>query len=83
MITVRCNSCRRKIFKYRKFGKGKLLHCWRERIVADYSLREGDLVKCECGAIIGVDEQKWINLKQGAIEYSGTVVKRSMKPKNM
>jgi len=73
MITVKCAKCKTKIFKYRKFGKGKLWHCWKDRIVADYSVRDGELVRCPvCGNVIGVDQKKWIKLKPGRYIYSGT-----------
>jgi len=76
MIFVKCAKCKRRIFKYRKIGKGKLLHCWRERIIADYSIRDGDNVKCECGNLIGINERRWIQMKQHSFEWSGTVLRK-------
>jgi len=73
MIIVRCAKCKRKIFKYRKIGKGKLLHCWKDRLIEDYTLREQNEVRCECGNLIGIDEGKWIKMKQYAFFYSGTI----------
>ncbi|MBU7012778.1 MAG: hypothetical protein HXS46_19010 [Theionarchaea archaeon] len=73
MIRIRCACCNRKIFRYVKIGKGRLWHCWKERIAADYSVHQGDQVKCPCGNTIGVDEGKWIKLKPGAFTYSGTI----------
>jgi hypothetical protein len=64
MIIVRCAKCKRKIFKYRKVGKGKLLHCWKDRLIEDYTLRKQNEVRCECGNLIGIDEGKWIKMKQ-------------------
>lgn len=64
MIIVRCAKCKRKIFKYRKIGKGKLLHCWKDRLIEDYTLRKQNEVRCECGNLIGIDEGKWIKMKQ-------------------
>ncbi len=73
MVTVKCAKCKAKIFKYRKFGKGKLWHCWKDRIVDDYSIRDGDKVLCPvCGNVIGVDQGKWIKLKPRHFIYSGT-----------
>jgi len=66
MIIVRCAKCKRKIFKYRKIGKGKLLHCWKDRLIEDYTLRKQNEVRCECGNLIGIDEGKWIKMKQHA-----------------
>ena len=76
MIVIRCAQCNRKVFKYRKVGKGKVLHCWKDRITHDNSVREDMTVKCPCGAVIGVDEGKGIKMKQHAFTYSGTVTKK-------
>ena len=76
MLTVKCAKCRSKLFRYRKIGKGRLLHCWPDRIARDYTVREGDAVKCRCGHLIGFDEGKWIKLKRGSITCSGTALKK-------
>jgi hypothetical protein len=73
MLTVKCAKCRSKVFKYSKVGKGRLLHCWPDRIVKDYSLREGSEVRCRCGNLIGIDEGRWIKLKSKSFIRSGTV----------
>ena len=62
MIIIRCAKCNSKIFKYKKVGKGRLWHCWKERIIKDYSIRDGSSVKCQCGNVIGVVEGKWIKI---------------------
>jgi hypothetical protein len=72
MLKIRCAECNRKIFRYVKIGKGRLWHCWKGRIVEDCSIHQGKEVKCQCGNLIGVDEGKWIRLKQNAVTYSGT-----------
>jgi len=69
VITIKCVKCKHKIFRYQKIGQGRVLHCWRERIIRDYSVREDNLVKCPCGNIIGVDEGKWVKMKQRAFNY--------------
>jgi len=76
MIIVKCAKCNRKVFKYLKIGKWKLWHCWKNRIIQDYSLRDGNEIKCRCGNLIGIDEGKWIKLKQHSIIYSGTITKK-------
>ena len=48
MLTIKCAKCKRKIFRYLKVGKGRVLHCWKGRITRDYSIREGNKVLCEC-----------------------------------
>jgi len=76
MITVKCAKCKRKIFRYKKIGKGRLWHCWKDRITEDYSVQDGDKVKCLCGNLIGIDEGKWIKMKQHTFVLSGTITKR-------
>jgi len=72
MLTIKCARCNQKIFRYVKIGKGKLWHCWKGRIVEDFSIHSGKNVFCKCGNLIGVDEGKWIKLKQHSIVTSGT-----------
>ena len=64
MLTIRCVKCKSKIFRYLKVGKGRLLHCWKMRIIEDYSIHDGIDIKCQCGNLIGIDEEKWIKMKQ-------------------
>jgi hypothetical protein len=72
MLTIKCAQCQAKIFKYVKIGKGKLWHCWKERIAEDYSMHNGRERKCLCGNVIGVDEGQWIKLKQHSFIHTGT-----------
>lgn len=72
MLTIKCAKCKRKIFRYVKIGKGKVWHCWKARITEDYSIRDGREIKCVCGNLIGIDETKWIRLKQHSFSSSGT-----------
>lgn len=76
MLTIKCAKCKAKIFKYLKIGKGRLLHCWRQRIIEDYSVRAGNEVRCQCGNLIGIDEGKWIKLKRNSFTCSGTAVRK-------
>ena len=76
MITIKCAKCKRKIFKYLKIGKGRVLRCWKTRISKDYSIREGNIVKCPCGNVIGIENGKKIKMKQNSFIYSGTKVRR-------
>ena len=76
MITIRCAKCRSKIFKYQKVGKGRLWHCWKDRIIEDYSSRDGNKIKCQCGNPIGIDEGKWIRMKQHGFNFSGSVTRK-------
>ena len=72
MLTIKCVRCKQKIFRYVKIGKGKLWHCWKDRIVEDFSIHKGKNILCKCGNIIGVDENKWIKLKQHSFITTGT-----------
>ncbi|MCK4365554.1 MAG: hypothetical protein KAW45_05860 [Thermoplasmatales archaeon] len=72
MIIIKCARCKRKIFRYVKIGKGKLWHCWKDRIVEDLSVHDGKNIKCNCGNLIGFDEEKWIKLKRHSFLISGT-----------
>ncbi len=73
-MILKCAKCKRKVFKYVKIGKGKLWHCWKDRIIEDLSVHEGKDIKCNCGNLIGVDENKWIKLKQNSNQKSGTKI---------
>ena len=73
MIIIKCAKCKRKIFRYQKIGKGRLWHCWNDRIIRDYSVRDGNEIKCQCGNLIGVAEEKWVNMRQHSFTYSGVV----------
>ena len=74
MLTIKCSRCKQKIFRYVKVGKGKLWHCWKDRIIEDFSVHDGKKVLCSCGNIIGIDEEKWIKLKQHSFTTSGTKI---------
>ena len=69
MITIKCAKCKGKVFRYVKIGKGRVLHCWKSRIVKDDSVRNGNEIKCQCGNLIGIDEGKWIKMKQHSFIY--------------
>ena len=36
-VNIYCAKCRCELFKYRKGGKGALVKCFKERIVADFT----------------------------------------------
>jgi len=76
MITVKCAKCKGKIFKYQKVGKGQLWHCWKSRIIEDYSVRDGKKVRCRCDNLIGVEQGKWIKMRQHSFTYSGTITRK-------
>ena len=55
--------------------KGRILPCYKDRIVKFYSIRDQETVQCLCGQLIGIDEGEWIKMKQNAFEYSGRITK--------
>lgn len=73
MLIIRCSKCKRKLLKYKKIGKGKVLRCWKDRIVEDYTIKEENFIKCPCGNRIGIDRGAFIKMIQPAFTYSGTV----------
>ncbi len=72
MMTIRCARCKSKIFKYKKIGKGKIIRCWKDRIKEDYSIKNGNLILCKCGNVIGTDEGAFIKMRSNSFTYSGT-----------
>jgi len=72
LLKIKCAKCNKTLIKYVKIGKGRLWHCWKSRIVENNCLHEGNMVKCPCGELLGIDEGKWIKLKQHAFNTSGT-----------
>ncbi len=63
-----CSRCGKKVFRYIKFGKGKILHCWKNRIFEDNTIIDNNIVKCNCGNVIGVEKTKMIEMKQHSFE---------------
>lgn len=72
MMTIKCAKCKQKVFRYVKIGKGKLWHCWKDRIIEDLTRHKENNIFCKCGNLIGIDEKKWIKLKQHSVLISGT-----------
>jgi hypothetical protein len=76
MLTIYCISCKTKVFKYLKKGKGSVLKCYKSRINKDYSITEMGYVYCKNGHLIGIDMVNYIKMKQNAFNYSGTILKK-------
>ena len=76
MLVIRCARCRRKLFRYLKVGTGKVLYCYRDRMSKVDIVEEGGRVTCPCGNLIGIDEKKWIKMKQAAFTWSGSVTRK-------
>jgi len=71
MIIIKCSKCNKKIFKYIKIGKGKLLHCWKDRIVENNSIQNDNKIFCKCGNFIGIDENNYFKLKKNSTIIKG------------
>ena len=74
MLVIKCQKCRRKIFRYVKVGNGRVWRCWKDRITEDLSIHEGGDIKCVCGNHIGFDEETSIRLRQHSFFTSGTKI---------
>ncbi len=72
MLTIKCAGCHRKLFKYNKIGQGRVLRCWKDKIVDDFSEKVDGEMRCGCGNVIGIDIGKGYKMKQNAFIYSGT-----------
>jgi hypothetical protein len=72
MLTIKCARCKGKLSRYLKLGKGRVLRCYKSRIKNDRSVRNGRQVLCQCGNLIGIDEQKWIKMRPAAFFHTGT-----------
>ena len=66
MLTIKCARCRKKVFKYHKIGRGRVLHCWKDRIHKDLSIHQGRRILCTCGNVLGTDMGDRITMKQRA-----------------
>jgi len=72
MLTIRCAACKRKLWKYEKYGRGEVLRCYKNRIERKYEFRqEDDKVLCLCGKVIGIDKGTHIKMIKKGFVYSG------------
>jgi hypothetical protein len=75
MIIIKCGKCKQKVIKYQKIGAGKVLRCFKERITRYYQVPIEKGLVCQCGELLGTDEGKWFQMKQGSFVYTGKVIK--------
>jgi hypothetical protein len=72
MLTIRCAACKRKLWKYEKFGHGEVLRCYKSRIERVYEFqREDSKILCLCGKVIGIDKGAHIKMIKKGFIYSG------------
>jgi len=71
MITIKCAKCKKKLLKYHKFGKGKILRCYKDRISENNLIEKNGLYLCSCSNLIGTDSGVFIKMKQNSFIFSG------------
>lgn len=62
IMVIRCEGCKKKLFKYYKKGKGSLLRMYKSRIWEDNSVHKGGYLYCQCGRRVGKDMGKYIKV---------------------
>ncbi len=74
MLIIRCARCKKKLWKYKKIGKGEVLRCHKDRIVKFYAGIEKDKkIFCpDCGTKIGIDKGSFYKMIGKNFVYSGT-----------
>lgn len=76
MLTIKCSACKKKLWKYEKFGQGEVLRCHKDRIAKMYQSESvGNNIKCQCGKDIGIDKGSYIKMIGKAFTYTGTKIK--------
>ncbi len=71
MLTIRCARCRKKLFKYEKIGKGRVLRCFKERISHVQFVSNSNSLICPCGEVIGEDKGEYYQMDQKQFTYTG------------
>ena len=72
MLTIKCGACKRKLWKYEKFGKGEVLRCYKSRIDRTYEFQhDADKILCLCGKEIGIDKGSYIKMIKKGFTYTG------------
>ena len=73
MLTIKCAACKRKLWKYEKFGKGEVLRCYKNHIEREYDfLQQDDKILCICGGEIGIDKGTYIKMVKKGFVYKGS-----------
>ncbi|HMA62715.1 MAG TPA: hypothetical protein VKP78_08715 [bacterium] len=61
-MTIRCDGCKNKLFKYHKVGKGNLIKMYKSKIKNDNAIYKNGYVFCSCGKKFGRDEGNYIKV---------------------
>ena len=62
IIIIRCDRCKKKIFRYQKIGRGHILRCYKKRILENNAVYVDKKVLCQCGNEIGVDKGSFVKM---------------------
>lgn len=68
-INVMCSKCGGFLFTYFKLGKRPLWDCWKNRVYDDNTIHNFNLIKCQCGNVIGIDVGDYIKMKPGSFTF--------------
>ena len=77
VLVIKCSACKRKLWKYEKFGQGEVLRCHKERIAKLYGIQQsGNKIYCLCGKVIGIDKGSFIKMVANAFTYRGIKINK-------
>jgi len=66
-LTISCKKCGAELYRYQKIGSGKVIVCWKGRIIKDTTITKDHNVYCRCGAQIGIDQKVRIKIRQNDV----------------
>ncbi|GAB6887676.1 hypothetical protein JCM13304A_11740 [Desulfothermus okinawensis JCM 13304] len=74
MLTIRCAKCKKKLWKYKKIGKGEVLRCHKDRITKSFGWEEshGKIFCPRCKTPIGIDKGTFYKMIGKNFVYNGT-----------
>lgn len=81
MLLIKCGSCKSKIWKYQKFGKGEVLRCHKKRITKTFQIftpKAGEKIHCSCGTAFGIDKGSYIKMIAKSFTYSGKKIQKKI-----
>ncbi len=78
MLTLRCSSCKKKLWRYKKIGPGEVLRCHKERISKEFDncTLKGHKIYCLCGKEVGIDKGTFFKMIAKSFTYSGKKVNK-------
>ena len=77
MLLIRCAACKKKLWKYTKYGQGEVLRCHKDRISKMYGItEERHKIYCQCGKEIGIDKGSFYKMIAKAFVYKGAKINK-------